>query len=238
MWMSLQGQCGSVDEAFNFYADRRTYDGKGITNASQMRSGTGPAPRLSCRQCMRLLARAARLDMPRSVSKSARILHRRYVRYFAAALTAWPPQQRLCLSAAHMTGRGILKGSAFALVVRCRPSGSAAAEKVAVAPIGREEAGLQPACGLEGDVRLEVHRVSSTCSLTAVVSRNCGARCDAVVRAHAALMNEALLGGCVCLHVPPAGVLGERLAHARAVLCLAAHGVSAAGAGGAQQGRA
>ena len=35
--MHLQKVCNAVDEALHFYAMRRTYDGKGITNPSQTR---------------------------------------------------------------------------------------------------------------------------------------------------------------------------------------------------------
>ena len=38
----LQGRCTTVDEAFQLYAERRTYNGKGITNASQERWASWP----------------------------------------------------------------------------------------------------------------------------------------------------------------------------------------------------
>ena len=83
------------------------------------------------------------------------------MRYFAAALAAWPPQQPLCLSSVRLAGRGVLKGSQLVLVVRCRNTGASAAEKVAVAAIGKEEAPLATPCRLEGDVKFELHRVSN-----------------------------------------------------------------------------
>lgn len=76
-------------------------------------------------------------------------------------MAAWPPLRKLLLSAAHLTGRGILKASAFALLVYCRPTGTAATQRVAVLRLGKEDAVFLQPCCLEGDVKLEVHRAST-----------------------------------------------------------------------------
>ena len=81
----------------------------------------------------------------------------RYVRYFAAALAAWPQQRTLALRSAHITGRSVLKRTAgFVLVVSCRPTGAAAAQWAAAYKVGKAEQVFQSPCRLEGDVKLEV----------------------------------------------------------------------------------
>jgi hypothetical protein len=94
-------------------------------------------------------------------SLKCRAVLRRYVRYFAAALAAWPPQQPLRLSSVRLAGRGVLKGSRLALVVRCCRTGAGTAEKVAVTAIGKEEGPLAEPCHLEQCALMHANAVAS-----------------------------------------------------------------------------
>ena len=77
--------------------------------------------------------------------------------YFARALRAWPQKRVVALEAVRMDGLGWLSESnRGTLVLRCRPTGASAAQRVATIHISSGGKALATPWQLEGDIKLEV----------------------------------------------------------------------------------
>lgn len=80
----------------------------------------------------------------------------RYVRCFAASLACMPQQRRVRLTGISIGGLNWLGRGGTAIKVRCRPSGSCEAAKVARIDLDDKRRGACEDCSLEGDIKFEV----------------------------------------------------------------------------------